>query len=289
MTRKILAVLFALALVLLYTCDYGNPFEKLRADIQDELDERYADAQNSDEAFPGATVAVGFSDGRVAGFSVGFSDVENRMAMSPDSRMPSGSIGKTFVAALVLSMVADGSLDLDGKISAWLGDEPWFERLPNRDTITLRHLLNHSSGIIDHVFDEDSGFSDYFREQLTGNSTKPAIDPRKLVQFALDREPLFAAGEGFHYSDTGYILVGLIIEKMSGSTYYQELNSRFLRPLNLSHTTPLTQKEVAGSGTRLCPGKSAASRPAVESPGRRNPGFRSVAGMDRRRPCHDFA
>lgn len=51
-----------------------------------------------------------------------------------------------------------------------------------------------------------------------------------------------AAAEGFHYSDTGYILVGLIIEKVSGSTYYQELSRRFLRPLNLSHTTPLAQK-----------------------------------------------
>ncbi len=55
---------------------------------------------------------------------------------------------------------------------------------------------------------------------------------------------MFAAGEGFHYSDTGYILAGLIIEKASGSTYYEELASRFLRPLKLSRTTPFTRKDT---------------------------------------------
>lgn len=224
----------------------NEAFEQLRASIQDELDTRYTAAKNTEELFPGATAAVGLADGRVAVFSVGFSDVEKEVAMSPAARMPSVSIGKTFVAAVALSIVADGTLDLDARISTWLGGEPWFKRLPNKDALTLRHLLNHSGGIIDDVFDRESGFEDYFRKHLSCNNAECSIDPRKLVQFVLDRELLFAAGEGFHYSDTGYILVGLTIEKASGSTYYRELASRFLRPLKLSHTTPLTRREVAG-------------------------------------------
>ncbi len=224
----------------------SDAFEKLRRDVQNELDTRHKTAQIMDEIFPGATVAFMLWDGRMAGFATGFSDIEEKSAMSTESRMPAGSIGKTYVAAVALSMVSEGTLDLDGKIVKWLGDEPWFNRLPNREMITLRHLLNHSSGLIDHVFDTGSGFQDYFKEQLRPGNTEHTIDPRELVKFVLDREPLFPAGEGFHYSDTGYILVGLIIEKASDSTYYEELSHRFLKPLNLTLTSPLNQRKVVG-------------------------------------------
>ncbi len=231
----------------------GDAFEKLRRDVQNELDARHKAAQMTNELFPGATVAFVLRDGRVAGFATGFSDIEEKSAMLTESRMPAGSIGKTYVAAVALNMVSDGTLDLDGKIVKWLSDEPWFNRLPNREMITLRHLLNHSSGLIDHVFDTDSGFQDYFRGKLSPGNTDHTIDPRELVQFALDREPLFPAGEGFHYSDTGYILVGLIIEKASGSTYYKELSNRFLKPMNLTLTSPLNQRKIVGLAQGYAP------------------------------------
>lgn len=224
----------------------SDAFEKLRRVVQNELDTQHKAAQMADEFFPGATVAFVLRDGRVAAFATGFSDIEEKIAMSTESRMPVGSIGKTYTAAVALGMVSDGTLDLDDKIAKWLGDEPWFNRLPNHDMITLRHLLNHSSGLIDHVFDTGSGFQDYFKEQLSHDNAEHTINPRELVQFALDREPLFSAGEGFHYSDTGYILVGLIIEKASGSTYYEELFHRFLKPLNLTLTSPLNQRKIVG-------------------------------------------
>jgi D-alanyl-D-alanine carboxypeptidase len=192
-------------------------------------------------------------DGRVSEFAIGFSDVEKKIAMSTDSRMPSGSIGKMYVAAVALSMVEDNSLDLDGRINQWLGDEPWFERLPNRDKISLRHLLNHSSGIIDHVFDTESEFQDYFREQVSADDVEHTIDPRDMVRFVLDREPLFPAGDGFHYTDTGYILVGMIIEKMSGSTYYEELSRRLLVPLKFEMTSPLNRRDLDGLSQGYAP------------------------------------
>ncbi len=135
----------------------------------------------------------------------------------------------------------------------WLRDEPWFDRLPNRDTINLRHLLNHSSGIIDHVFDADSQFQEYFREQASAGNAAHTIDPRDLVQFVLDSAPLFPAGEGFHYSDTNYILLGLIIEKVSRSTYYQELSARLLNPLHLKQTSPLNRRAIDGLAQGYAP------------------------------------
>lgn len=228
-------------------------FEQLKKDVQSELDKRHAAAQSTDEVFPGATVAFILPDGRVAEFATGFSDVEDEIAMTPEARMPSGSIGKTYVAAVALSLCAEGTLNLDAKINRWLGKETWFEHLPNGDTITLRNLLNHSSGLIDHVFEPDSGFQEYAREHLTADEADVNFDPRDQVQFVLDREPLFPAGKGFNYTDTGYILVGLIIEEASGSTYYEELAKRFLKPLELTRTTPQNQRIVPGIAQGYAP------------------------------------
>ena len=144
-------------------------------------------------------------------------------------------------------------LDLDGKISKWLGNEPWFYRLPNRNTITLRHLLNQSSGLIDHVFDTDSKFQSYLKDILLSGNIKRSIDPEKLVELVLDQKPLFAAGQGFHYSDTGYILVGMIIENASDSSYYEELTKRFLKPLDLTLTSPLNQQKNTGIAQGYAP------------------------------------
>lgn len=221
-------------------------FEKLKIEVQAELDSRYAAAQSADELFPGATLAFALPEGRVASFAAGFSDIEKRLPMRSGSLMPAGSIGKTFVAAVSLDMLDDRLLDLDGRIERWLGDEHWFARLPNANTITLRHLLNHSSGIIDHVFDTDSRFQDYLREQFGGDNATHSFNPRDMVRFVLDRESLFPAGEGFHYTDTGYLLVGMIIEKASRSDYYEELARRLLVPLNLDQTTPLNRRDVEG-------------------------------------------
>ena len=221
-------------------------FTRLEKDVQTELDKRHTAAQSTDEIFPGATVAFILPDGRVAAFATGYADVEEQVPMTAEALMPSGSIGKTYAAAVALSMCVDGTLDLDAKISRWLGTEPWFDRLPNGGSITLRHLLNHSSGLIDHVFDPDSGFQQYAKEILTAEDSSEPVDPRDQVKFVLDRESLFPVGQGYNYSDTGYILAGLIIEMVSNSTYYEELEKRFLAPLKLRRTTPQNRRVIPG-------------------------------------------
>ena len=218
----------------------------LRSVLQSELTARYHAAAEAPYAFPGATLAVGLADGRLLELAVGVADMAAATSMPPDARMPSGSIGKTFVSALTLHLAERGVLHLDDRLAGWLGEAPWFDRLPNGDTITLRQLLNHSSGLIDHVFDPESGFAAYFRQQAGAGSLDRGLDPEALVAFVLDRAPLFAPGEGFHYSDTNYILLGLVIERASGERYYDLLNERMLEPLALNATAPLIDRRIHG-------------------------------------------
>jgi len=208
--------------------------------FQAELD-RLRDKKNS----PGMTAAFALPDGRVFGFASGLADKESKEPMTPDSRMLSASIGKTYVAATVIALVLEGKLDLEDRIETWLGDEPWFKRLPNATDITVRNLLNHSGGIIDHVEDEAFG------QAIAGWKAQPVFNVTRrthvqLVEIVCDREPLFPVGQGFGYSDTGYILIGMIIERVSEKTFYQEVQDRFLDPLGLVLTSPAIQPAIPG-------------------------------------------
>src|SRR4051794_17131620 len=177
--------------------------------------------------FPGATGAFVLPDGRVGEVATGFSDTERHVRMRPSSRMLSGSTGKTFVAATALALAQEGVLRLDDPVKVWLSDRPWFSRLPNHDRITLRQLLTHSSGVPDHVYMKSFAADVAKTWKLPGQQHPPEA----LIAYVLDAPPLFEPGKGYHYSDTGYLLVGLIIEKASGHSYYSEVERRFLTPL----------------------------------------------------------
>jgi D-alanyl-D-alanine carboxypeptidase len=103
-----------------------------------------------DHDLPGITMAVATADG-VVSVAAGAANTESGSVMSPETTMLAASIGKTFVAATMLQLVDEGRLELDAPISNWLADESWFDRIPNAQEITVRHLLNHSSGLPDHV------------------------------------------------------------------------------------------------------------------------------------------
>ncbi len=227
--------------------------ERLSSQIAQALEAQFDKAQQTDEIFPGATVAVVLPDGMLLSHASGYADTEAKIHMSTDARMPAGSIGKTHVAAVALSLVADGKLALDVPVAKWFEDTDWFVRLPNHEAITLRHLLNHSSGIIDHVFDAGSGFQDFLKDQLSPENQDRVFDPRMFVQFVLDQEPLYPAGEGFHYSDTGYLIVGMIIEKVTSQKYYETLSQRFLTPLELIDTIPMDRRDISGVAQGYAP------------------------------------
>lgn len=205
--------------------------------LKDELDQL-----QSQYGFPGATVAYVLSDGTVGEIASGLADIETREPMTSKSRMLAASIGKSFVAATVVALAKEGRLNLDDQLSSWLNKRSWYSRLPNYKTITIRHLLTHSSGLPDHVY------STKFLQSSSriGWYLDSFFAPESLIECILDLPPLFAAGEGWAYTDTGYILLGFVIEAAAGSSYYEELERRFLKPLRLNMTSPSDRPDLPG-------------------------------------------
>lgn len=213
-----------------------------RAQLEQALGARL-ERERATLQLPGATAAFVLPDGASGAVAVGFADVERRLPMRPDSRMPAGSIGKTFVASLALSLIAQGRLSLDDKLSRWLGQEEWYDRLPNGADIRIRNLLNHSAGIGEHV--ESKAFVELIRQRVTADADA-AIEPRALLGLILDQPPLFAVGQGYKYTDTGYILLQLAIEKAGKVRLWDEVVHRFLYPLQLNATSPAVGRFHAG-------------------------------------------
>ncbi len=198
---------------------------------------------HAEAGFPGAVAAFARADEPIHVVAVGLSDVESAKPMREDHRMLSGSTGKSFTAAVALSLAQEGRLDLDAPISRWLGDAPWFADLPGGSAITPRMLLRHQSGLRDHV--HDPAFQARVARALPTNPDV-ALPPADLIGFVLDDAPLFAPGTGYAYTDTGYIIAGLVIEAVTGEPYFATLKRRFLEPLGLELTMPADRRDLPG-------------------------------------------
>jgi D-alanyl-D-alanine carboxypeptidase len=190
--------------------------------------------------FPGATVAYATEDGTVEAFAIGYADVEAGIPMTPESRMLAASIGKTVWGALVLSLEADGVLARSDFVSDYLGDRPWYARVPNAAEITIGQLVNHTSGLPDHVH------MDGVADELIELGDAEVFDSVDLISFILDQPPLFEAGSGWEYSDSGYVLLGLAIEAATGEDVFDLAQERFLVPLGLSATSPSVTPRIDG-------------------------------------------
>jgi len=192
--------------------------------------------------FPGATAAFILPDGSGGRAAAGLADLESNDAMRPESRMLAASIGKTFVAAATLALAEEGELGLQDPVRRWMGDRSWYSRLPNHASLTLDHLLHHTGGLPDHVY------SEAFAEGWRKRRDEPGVpfSPESLISFILDQPPLFPAGQGWSYSDTGYILLGLIVEEVTGQSLNDVVMGRFLLPFRLGLTTPSDRRILPG-------------------------------------------
>jgi D-alanyl-D-alanine carboxypeptidase len=186
----------------------------LKKALQTKLDDWHKTGK-----FPGATLGVVLADGESFGMAVGYSDREAKTPMKPTDRMLSGSVGKTFAASVALQLVSEKRIGLDDKVEKYLRNEAWFSRLPNANDMTVRQLMNHTSGLVRYEFKEQ------FTKDLTANPEK-VWKPAELVAYLLGGKPPFPAGQGWDYSDTNYIVLGMIIEKVTGKTFYEEATRR---------------------------------------------------------------
>ena len=206
----------------------------LKKELQSKLDEWHKAGK-----FPGATFGVVMADGESFGLAVGYSDRDAKTPMKPNDRMPAGSTGKTFAAAMAMQLIKDGKISLDDKIEKYLGKEPWFARLPNAKDVTIRQLMNHTSGIVRYEFKKE--FTDF----LTANPYK-VWTPQDRRAYLFDDKPPFEAGKGWDYSDTNYIVLGMIMERVIGKKFYDEAYKRFIKKFKLNDTIAQEGPELKG-------------------------------------------
>ncbi len=209
-----------------------------KAALKQELQAKLTEWHAAGKA-PGATLAVTLPDGATLAFAAGYVDREKKTRMEPNSRMLAGSVGKTFAAAVAVQLISEGKIGLDEKISKYLGDEEWFDRLPNARDITVRHLMTHTSGVIRYEFKPE------FLKALIANPTKK-WKPLEQIAFVFDDEAQFKAGEGWVYSDTNFIVLGMIMEKVTGRRFYDLADKRFVSKFKLKETTPSYGPKIEG-------------------------------------------
>ena len=193
---------------------------------------------------PGLSAAFASREGRVGAAVAGHADVEAEVPMTPETRFIAGSVGKSLHAAHALLLHREGIVDLDAPVSRWLGDEPWFGRLPNAEALTLRALLQHTSGIADHL--KTPGFWIRSLVERLFEQEEALFSPEELIEPVLDREPGFPVGEGFAYGDTNYVLAGLVVERATGASAFDGIEERLLGPLALDGIVAARARHVPG-------------------------------------------
>jgi D-alanyl-D-alanine carboxypeptidase len=231
----VLALLFAFGLsAKAQTIAPKESVAALREKLQAKLDELHRNGK-----FPGATIGVALADDKSFGLATGFSDREAKTPMKPSDLMLQGSVGKTYAAALAMQLIKEGKINLNERIEKYLGRETWFARLPNSKEITVRMLMNHTSGLVRYEF------KDEFARDLTANVDK-VWKPEELIAYIFNTKAPFEAGKGWDYSDTNYIVLGMIIEKVTGKRYYDLVRKRILQPLKLRDTVPSDSRTIPG-------------------------------------------
>jgi D-alanyl-D-alanine carboxypeptidase len=188
---------------------------------------------------PGATLSVRFANNTNLSLASGLADAEELVPMKPDAVMFSGSVGKTYVAAVALKLVEKGLIDLKTKAGSYLKDEAWFARVPNSGQITVEMLMNHTAGIPEYVYKKELWIA------IHDNPDREWTVEQRLA-FIFGDPPVNEAGKGWSYADSHYLVVGLIIEKVTGKPYYEVLDELILKPFNLQNTHPSDKRTLPG-------------------------------------------
>jgi CubicO group peptidase (beta-lactamase class C family) len=176
------------------------------------------------QRIPGLSLAV-VKDGQIIlAKGYGYANLEHQVPAKPETIFQSGSMGKQFTATAVMMLVEEGKINLDEKISKYLGDVP--EAWQN---ITVRHLLTHTSGLTDYPDDFD------FRRDYTED---------ELLKRAQAITPDFKPGEKWQYSNLGYVTLGILIHRVSGKFYGDLLQERIFKPLGMTTTRIISEADI---------------------------------------------
>jgi len=212
MTRKRLA-LSALAVLMTTVCVHAQSAEQTRAAQVDALMSRYA----GDGA--GASLLVTRDGKAIVRRGYGYANLEEHVKASPETNYRLASVTKQFTAACILLLKQDGKLRLEDPVRKWLPELP-----ASDDEITLYHLLTHTGGLID------------YEDLIPPNRTTQLNDADVLSMIAAQHRLYFEPGSAHRYSNGGYVLLGLVVERASGMGLADFMKKRIFQPLGMEHT-----------------------------------------------------
>ncbi len=201
---------FSMILSLILSICYSQNFELLI--------DNYLQAYCKIDRFSGS-ILVARNDKIITNKGYGMANFELQVKNNPQTKFRLGSITKQFTAMAIVQLEERGLLNTNDPISKYIPD------YPNGDKITIRHLLTHTSGIPSFT-----SFPEFEHDKILPTTPLQIIDKFK------NKELLFQSGTEFKYSDSGYIILGYIIEKVTGKSYQEYLDENIFKPLNMSNT-----------------------------------------------------
>ncbi|AYG78583.1 D-alanyl-D-alanine carboxypeptidase [Streptomyces hundungensis] len=192
------------------------------------------------DGFPGV-VAYARRGERESRTAAGLADTASGERARPDQRFRIASNTKSFVSTVLLQLEGEGRLSLDDSVEKWLPGVVQGNGNSGK-AITVRQLLNHTSGIYDPTEERE-----FFAPYLERKDWDYVYTPREVIARAVRHEPLFAPGTGWSYSNTNYLLAGLVIEAVTDHSAPSEIRRRILTPLGLKDTSfPVTDPALHG-------------------------------------------
>ena len=208
------------------------------ADTLGRVDE-FVRAEMAREQVPGVAVAVVDHGKVVKAEGYGYANVEHHVPVRPETVFQSGSLGKQFTAVAMMTLVEEGKLALDDPIAKYFPEAPAAFR-----AITVRHLLTHTSGIPDYTEGTIDLKRDYTEDELA------------RMAFGLELE--FAPGSRWNYSNTGYLMLGVLVRRASGRFYGDVLRDRVFTPLGMKTARIISEEDIVpnrAAGYRLVAGE----------------------------------
>lgn len=190
---------------------------------------------------PGVQIAIRSKDGNVWLGSQGYADIANQANLEKCTKTMIGSVSKIYTSVLIMQLHNDNIISIDEMASEWL-DQSVVDGIKNLDKVTIRQLLDHSSGLRDYLA------AKHYVDAL--NTPNFKLSPREKLEYAYGKGPEGPIGE-YRYSNTNYVLLGLIIEKARGMSLTEATETYISSPLGLKNTVMGTTEEPIPAGTAL--------------------------------------
>ena len=201
------------------------------ADMAPKVDAA-VEAQRAAQRIPGVSLAVCRNGKLIKATGYGLGNVEWNGAVTPQTIFQTGSVGKQFTSMAIMMLVEEGKIGLDDKITKYIPESPALWK-----GVTIRNLLTHTSGISDYGGEEDlmgKGVIN-FRKDYT---------EEELIQAFATMKMDFQPGEKWNYSNTGYVLLGIVIRRVTGQFYGDFLQERIFKPLGMASTRIISEADI---------------------------------------------